>query len=87
MTWRMNKAHVEAKVDTINAMLGFDPDTIEFNTGRSIQLYHDGGGYAIHRVCNDGHGVQRLFAGDLRQCAAYLSGMIEATRMIKVETK
>lgn len=36
---RMTRKHLEAKVRIVNSMLGFDPDTLAYNTVGSVQLY------------------------------------------------
>jgi hypothetical protein len=85
---RVTDKHLEAKVSTINAMLGFDVDALECNTVGSIQLYHAYGASQIHRVANAAHGVSQLSTlGTKRETAEFLSGMIAALRIMTEESE
>lgn len=82
MTYRMTAAHVEAKIGILNDMLGIASPA--WNVPGTIELAGAYGGYAIHRVCTTGHGVTDLTGyQSLRECAAYVSGMIEAIRTLR----
>jgi len=63
-------------------MLGFDTDTLTYNTVGSIQLYHSIG-YSVHRAHNTAHGVEDISgsAGTASEISAFLSGMIAALRI------
>ena len=85
---RMTRKHLEAKVDIVNSMLGFDPDALEYNTIGSIQLYSAYGATQIHRVVNDAHAVDALSTlGTMRETAEFLSGMIAALRITQEVTR
>jgi hypothetical protein len=82
MTQRMTKAHVEAKLATVNRMIGTpDPD---WNTPRSIKLDGAYNGWRVVQVPSDGRGDSALSGfgyGTLRECANFLDGMIAALRL------
>jgi hypothetical protein len=79
---RITRAHLDAKADIVNGMLGIDSPG--WNVPGTIEISGDGG-YAVHRVCNDSHGVSDLTGGHgpAREAAAFLSGMIAALRIAK----
>jgi hypothetical protein len=80
----MTKAHVEAKIDIVNGMLGHDEP--EWNTIGAVRLYGAYGAYAVHRVSNEHGGVTDLSTlGTLRETAVFLSGMIVALRIARDE--
>jgi hypothetical protein len=49
---RLTQKHVEAKVEILNSLLGFEDP--QYLTVGSIRLDGAYGGWAIHRVMNDG---------------------------------
>ena len=76
---RITKSHVENKVSIINGMAGFDNS--EWNTVGSIHLQGQYGGYAINKICNERGGITVLHGtSTLRECSAFLSGMIAVYR-------
>lgn len=77
---RITNSHVEAKIDILNRMLGFENS--EWNTIGSIHLYRDACGSKLHLVMNEHGGVASLTeTGTLRETAAAVQGMIAATRI------
>jgi len=84
MVYRVTKDILQAKVRIVNRQLGFDPDTLEYNTPGAIQLYSGSGHYSVHRVCNDSHGVDDLMnGGNARETSEFLSGMRAALEILK----
>ncbi|AKL88270.1 hypothetical protein GMA3_93 [Gordonia phage GMA3] len=75
---RMTRKHVQAKIDRINKRIGFD--TVEHNTVGAIQLRGMNGGYLVDRICNESGGINVLYSGSLRECAAFIDGMIAMPR-------
>lgn len=79
---RMSKQHVEAKIEIVNGMLGFDADSVSWNTVGALRLQGAYGGYAVHRTVSTSGGIEDLTSyGTLRECATFLSGMIAALRI------
>jgi hypothetical protein len=81
MTYRITRAHVEAKLDTINRMLGnTDPNGVG-----TLELSGAYGGWAIHQICNEARGVRDLTGGHgpLREASLFASGMIAALRIVE----
>jgi hypothetical protein len=77
---RLTQKHVEAKVEILNSLLGFEDP--QYLTVGSIRLDGAYGGWAIHRVMNDGGSVSSLSDfGTLREAERFLSGMIAALRL------
>lgn len=75
---RITNSHVEAQIDILNRMLGFENS--EWNTIGSIHLYRDAWGSKLHLVMNEHGGVTSLTGtGTLRETAAAVQGMIAAT--------
>jgi hypothetical protein len=78
----MTQAHVNAKIDIVNGMLGYDAP--EWSTVGAVRLYGAYGGYGVHRVMSTSGGVTELAPiGTLREAAIFLSGMIAALRIAK----
>lgn len=90
MTNRITRKQVDAKVDIVNRMLGFDPETVTYKSVGAVQLYGAYGGWQIHQLVNEAGGVRVLSndgCGPLRLAAAFLDGMITGLRMNQVATK
>lgn len=80
MTMRITTAHLEAKVATINAMLGVENPS--YNVPGTIEIAGAYGGTAVHQVVNTGHGVSILTGyGTKREAGMFLDGMIAALRI------
>lgn len=83
---KITRKFLQARVDIVNGMLGFDVDALEYNTIGSIQLCSAYGATAVHRVVNDAHGVEAICElGTAREAASFLSGMIAALRIAQGE--
>lgn len=81
---RINQAHVQAKIDILNRMLGFED--AKHSTVGSVHLYGDGSGWKLHLMMNEHGGVTSLTqTGTLRETAAAVQGMIAATRIARGE--
>lgn len=82
---RITAKFLEARVDTVNGLLGFQTENVKWSTVGAVRLSHAYGGYAVHRVCNESGGVSDLTGGhgSGREAAAFLGGMIEALRITK----
>jgi hypothetical protein len=79
---RITVTHLQAKVDTLNAMLGHDAP--EWNTVGSVRLYRAYGGTGVHRVMNTSGGVTELAPiGTAKEANAFLSGIITALRITR----
>lgn len=84
---RMTDRHLKAKADTINRLLGFDPETISWNTIGAIRIGSAYGGTSVEMVMNEHGGVEQLQGyGTKREAATFLSGMTFALR-ISTETR
>jgi hypothetical protein len=82
MAERITEKFLQARIDTVNRLLGFDPETVRWNTVGTVQLYGAYGATAVHRVVNDAGGVSDLSGlGTRREIGLYLAGMIEALRI------
>lgn len=82
MTERINRAHVDAKVVTVNRMLGIENPN--WNVPGSVELDGAYGGHRVDQVTSEGHSVTPLSGfgyGTLRECANFLDGMIAALRI------
>lgn len=77
---RMTKAILNAKVDNVNRLLGFDPTTNLYAVEGAITLYGAYGGYGVHRYSGGRGGVSDLMGGcqTAREAARFLDGMREA---------
>ena len=83
MTQRMTISHIEAKVDTVNRILGFDPDAVSWDTVGAITLYRAYGSTGVRQTLNKSGGERDLMGGlgTMRECAHFLNGMIQALRI------
>ena len=84
MTYRITDAHLEAKVETINKMLGFKGDE-PYSTPGMVVLAGAYGGKGVHRYCNTAGGVSDLMGGyyTKREVSHFLNGMIQALRAVE----
>ena len=85
MTFRLTAGYLQAKIDTANRLLGFDPDNDKWGTVGALQLSGGYGGHAVHKVINESLGVSDLSRGykTAREVACYLDGFIEALRQVQ----
>lgn len=81
MTQRISRQHVQAKIDIVNGMLGFE--SVSWNTVGALRLDGAYGGWAVYRICNESGGISDLTGGHdtARNTANFLSGMIAALRI------
>lgn len=79
---RITAAHLEAKVSTINRLLGFASGA-PYPTPGAVLLYSAYGGRGVHRVSNTAGGQEDLMGGcqPARECSRFLDGMIAALRI------
>ena len=66
---RVSINDVRSLVNSINKARGFE--SVSYNTIGALHLYHDGIGFAIDEIMNDGGGVKRLASGGLTKSEAY----------------
>lgn len=78
MSERITNAHLQGKVDTVNRLLGNDPEA-GYSTPGVVHLYGAYGSTAVHRYVNESGGVSDL-SGLMtkREVARFLDGMIRA---------
>lgn len=82
MSARITDKFLQARVNTVNRMLGFDPASVTWNTVGAVVLYGAYGATAVHRVSNTSGGVSDLSGlGTKREISFFLAGMIEALRV------
>lgn len=84
MTYRITGAHLQGKVDTVNRLLGVDPDA-PYSTVGKVVLSGAYGGHGVHRYVNTSGGVSDLMGGHFpaREAARFLDGMIQALYIIR----
>ena len=88
MTQRITLAHVEAKVNIVNGLLGFNPDEVSWNTDGAICLNRAYGATGVAQYSGTGGGVRTLMPlGTMREAANFLSGMIHALRLDNVHVE
>ena len=77
---RITQQHLEAKVDIVNSMLGFETP-VPYGTDGAICLYMAYGDTAVHQYVGPG---QRDLStlGTKREADQFLSGMIAALRTV-----
>lgn len=80
---RISDLFLQAKVDTINTLQGFDTANVSWNTVGGIRLAGAYGGTGVEQVCNEHGGVSDLFGGygTKREVAHFLTGMIAGMRL------
>lgn len=87
MSNRITKAHLEAKVRIVNAMLG-NPEDAPYPTPGVVVLSGAYGGTGVHRVVNEHGGQEDLmgYHGTKSEASLFLSGMIAALRITEDES-
>lgn len=84
---RVTRKHLEAKVNIVNGMLGFDPDGGSnggYNHKGFLNLYCAYGGYQVHKYIGEAGAVDSLSTlGTAREASQFLSGMIAALRIVQ----
>jgi hypothetical protein len=83
---RITRKHLEAKVSTVNSMLGH-PEP-QWNTVGSIWLYSaNDAGTKVHRIVNTSGGVNDIMPllGTNREVNEFLRGMIAALSIARGE--
>lgn len=81
---RITRAFVEARVDTVNRLLGFEAP-VEFSTVGAVYLYGAYGDWAVHQWTNEAGGIRTLHElGSHREASIFLGGMIAALREVQV---
>jgi hypothetical protein len=88
MSYRITESHLQGKVDTVNRLLGNDPDA-PYSTVGLVILSGAYGGTGVHRYSNTSGGVSDLMGalGSKREVALFLNGMIEALRITQEVTR
>ena len=81
---RYTRAFLRLQIDTVNRMLGHNPDTVNDATPRSVQLYLAYGGCGVHYVGPSVRGRDSLLpCVSARECARYLAGMVHAIEITR----
>jgi hypothetical protein len=82
---RYTRSVVQAHIDNVNRLLGFDPETVQYNTVGALRLYSAYDAWTVHRVSNDGAGVSDVMGRltTLREVALFLQGMREALYLVR----
>jgi hypothetical protein len=84
MSERITDRFLRGQVDTINRLLGFDPESVRWDTIGSVQLYGAYGSTAVHRIMNDAGGVTDLSGlHTKREVSLFLAGMIAALYVMR----
>lgn len=80
---RITKNMVQSHVDTVNTLLGFDPENVTYKSEGAVLLGSAYGGYRVERLCNDAGGITTLQSGygPLRESYNFLTGMIVGMRI------
>lgn len=78
---RITNAHLIAKIETINNMLGVKD--VDYRTVGAVRLEGAYGGTGVSRVVNEAGGVSTLHHyGTKREANIFLSGMIASLRIL-----
>jgi len=82
---RVTKGHLEAQVDIINRLFGYDDP--KWDTVGAVRLSCAYGGYGVYRVLNASGGIADLMGGHLtaREASQFLSGMVAALRQVALQ--
>lgn len=79
MSSRITQAHIDAKVDTVNSLLG-----VQYPEVGAIYLYMAYGGVSVAETINEHGGIRQLTGiGTKREAATFLDGMIIGIREAK----
>jgi hypothetical protein len=83
---RYTRGFLRLQIDTVNRMLGHDPDSVTDSTPRSVHLYLAYGGCGVHYVGPSGRGRDSLLpCVSARECARYLAGMVHAIEIARAQ--
>lgn len=78
---RITDEHLEAKVDTVNRLMGIEVPT-PYSTNNAVHLYKAYGSVAVHAYVGPHGGSSDLSTlGTKREAANFLDGMIKAIRL------
>ena len=79
MTERITERHLQGKIDTINRLLGIDPDA-GYNAKGLVHLGGAYGGTTVYRYVGESGAVSNVMYGfhTKREVAMFLDGMIQA---------
>lgn len=58
---RITEKMLQARVNYLNRMKGFEPEEVKYNTLGAFVLDYAYGGVALHRVLTEGGGVSDVF--------------------------
>lgn len=81
---RITAKHVDAQVDALNHILGFD--NVQYNTIGAISFRFVGNGgntYSLATIANDGGGISSFYVNTLTPVSKYLDGLIQGARLMK----
>lgn len=79
---RVTDAHLYAKVETVNHLIGFEGE-VKYSTVGAVTLYSAYGATGVQRYVNELGGVSTLMSlGTKREAANFLDGMIQALRIV-----
>lgn len=83
---RITRAFLEARVDTVNRLLGH-PVPTPYSTDGAVTLSLAYGGYAVHQWSGPNGGRSSLTDGHgpAREAALFLGGMIAALRAVEAQ--
>jgi hypothetical protein len=89
MTQRITDGMIEARIDTINRMLGHETVPVPYSTIGGVVRASAYGGTGVHRYNNEFGGVSDLFGGysTKREVYNFLQGMIQALRIVEDQKK
>lgn len=76
---RITRKVVDAKVDNVNRLLGFNPDTDRYQVGM-LMVQGAYGGYRVERITSEGRSTSPIGShafGPMRDCALILDGFRE----------
>lgn len=84
MSQRITDAFLQARVDTVNRLLG-NPEGAGYSTPGVVVLSGAYGGTGVHRYANESGGVSDLMGGHYtkREVAHFLQGMIQALYAVR----
>lgn len=83
MARRITRAFVEARIDTVNQLLGYSGTELPQTDGK-VYLYGAYGSWAVHQYTG-GHGGARTLheLSTLQEASIFLGGMIAALRELQ----
>ena len=82
MTYRVTNSVLQARLDSVNRMLGNPPDA-PYSTVGVLVLYGAYGGMTVHQYMNEAGGVSDLMGGIFtrREVLLFLNGMVRALEL------